>query len=102
MKNMKIAGLVIAGAIAITACEPGNTTDYKSNVSGAVVEKSNHDGIYKLIIRSNRKDKLVEVSHATFFDCAMYSQYPACVKGVKTKPSKVNKAPKSTTSKKRR
>src|SRR5690606_2183075 len=100
-KGLKVAGLAVAGVVALTACEGGSSTvHYKSGKAGTVVGKSSKGGTYKLTTKSGGKKKTFEVFSSVYFDCGMYSYYPTCVKSAKpvstpTKNSGVNGTPKS-------
>ncbi|QQV92592.1 hypothetical protein SEA_MEGANTHEEKILLA_256 [Streptomyces phage MeganTheeKilla] len=100
-KGLKVAGLAVAGVVALTACEGGSgTVHYKSGKAGTVVGKSAKGGTYKLTTKSGGKKKTFEVFSSVYFDCGMFSYYPTCVKSPKpvSTPTK-NGGVKNTTPK---
>lgn len=97
-KGLKVAGLVVAGVVAMTACKGGatETVYYKNGPAGTIKEKEIEDGNYELdVITVKGKKKEFNVTSSVYFDCAVGAYYPSCVKSAKT-----NVKPTPTKSKK--
>lgn len=82
-KGLKVAGLAVAGVVALTACNPGSgsTVYYKSGPAGQVVDRDIEDGHYELEVKTAKgKKKEFNVTFSVYNDCHLYSYYPSCVK----------------------
>lgn len=102
-KGLKIAGLVAAGAVALTACEGGSTATvyYKNGTAGTIKEKEIEDGYYELEVKTLKgKKKEFYVTSSVYFDCNVGAYYPSCVKSpkVNVKPTPTS-APKASVNK---
>ena len=91
-KGLKVAGLVVAGVVAMTACEGGasETVYYKSGPAGTIKEKEIEGGYYELEVTTVKgKKKEFNVTSSVYFDCAVGMYYPSCVKSPRAnvKPS---------------
>ena len=82
-KGLKVAGLAVAGVIALTACDPssGSTVYYKSGPAGQVVDRDIENGHYELETKDAKgKKNEFNVTFSVYNDCHKYSYYPSCVK----------------------
>jgi uncharacterized membrane protein YgcG len=82
-KGLKVAGLAVAGVIALTACDPGSgsTVYYKSGPAGQVVDRDIENGHYELETKDTKgKKHEFNVTFSVYNDCHKYSYYPSCVK----------------------
>lgn len=105
-KGMKLAGLVIAGTVVLTACDPGSGVSHSKTYTtngpaGQIVDREYEDGHYELETKSGGKKKEFNVTSSVYYDCYKWQYYPSCVKKSTTKDKpKTYKTPKPKKSKK--
>jgi len=84
-KGLSVIGLVVAGAVSLTACgsmgSGGDVTYYKNGKAGQVVDRDIEDGHYELETKDVKgKKHEFNVTFSVYNDCHKYSYYPSCVK----------------------
>lgn len=82
--GLKVAGVAVAGMVALTACNPGSgsgSTTYTTNgPTGQIVDRDYENGHYELETKSGSKKKEFNVTASVYNDCHLYQFYPSCVK----------------------